>query len=66
MQTNITFQDGQNISITIPNNVISQNPTTDTITVDVYEMYGKKLIEGIKPINLVNSLAPIPTKYRDP
>jgi hypothetical protein len=51
--------------VAIPNNVISQNPTTHTITVDVYDMYGKKLIEGIKPINSVNGLAPIPTKYRD-
>jgi hypothetical protein len=36
------MKDGQNIGVAITNNVISQNPTTDTIIMDVYDAYGKK------------------------
>jgi hypothetical protein len=36
------MKEGQNIWVNIPNNVISQNPTIDTITVDIYDLYGKK------------------------
>ena len=51
---------------TIPNKVISRNPTIDTITVDVYDVYGKELIERVMPVNSVCSLVTIPTTYRDP
>jgi hypothetical protein len=50
----------------IPNKVISQNPIIDTITVDVYDMYSKELIERVTPVNSVHSLATIPITYRDP
>jgi hypothetical protein len=30
---------------------------TDTITVDVYDRYGKKLIEGVRPVNFVHGMA---------
>jgi hypothetical protein len=52
--------------VAIPNKVISQNPTIDTITVDVYDVYGKELIERVMPVNSVCSLATIPITYRDP
>jgi hypothetical protein len=41
------MKEGQNIGVAIPNNVISQNPIADTIVVDVYDAYGKKLIEEL-------------------
>ena len=44
------MKDRQNIGVTTPHNVISQKPTTNTITVDVYDRFGKKLIEGITPV----------------
>lgn len=37
------MKDEENIGVAIPN-------TTNTITVDVYDRFGKKLIEGITPI----------------
>jgi len=38
---------------------------TDTILIDVYDRYGKKLIEGIKPVNTTNHILPISKDYRD-
>ena len=32
---------------------------------DVYDVYGKKLIEGVTPINLVNGLTQTFITYRD-
>jgi len=60
------MKDWKNILVAIPNKVISQNPTIDTITVDVYDVYGKELIERVMPVNSVCSLATIPITYRDP
>ena len=57
---------GQNIGVAITNNVISQNPTTYTIKLDVYDRSGKKLIEGIRPVNSIHGLAIITITYRDP
>jgi len=57
---------GQNIGVSITNNVISQNPTTDTIAVGVYYMCGKKLIEGVTLVNSVYGLALVPIIYSDP
>jgi hypothetical protein len=59
------MKDEQHIGLAIPNNVISQNPTSDTIVVDVYDVYGKKLIEGVTPINSVHGLAQISITHRD-
>lgn len=33
---------------------------TDTITVDVYDRHGKKLIEGVMPINYIHGMAQVP------
>ena len=33
---------------------------TDTITVDVYDRYGKKLIEGVMPVNSVHGMGQVP------
>lgn len=38
---------------------------TDTITIDVCDVYGKKLIEGITPVNSINHILPISKDYRD-
>ncbi len=38
---------------------------TDTILIDVYDRYGKKLIEGITPVNPSNHTMPIFKDYRD-
>jgi YVTN family beta-propeller protein len=57
---------GQTVNLTFTG-VASQNPTTDTITVNIYDVYGKNLIEGTMPVNsLTNTLAPISITYRDP
>jgi hypothetical protein len=40
------MKDEQYIGLAIPNNVIIQNPIADTFVVDVYDIYGKKLMEG--------------------
>jgi hypothetical protein len=60
------MKEGQHIVMAIPNNVISQNPIADAIVVDVYDVYGKKLIEGVMPINSIPGLAHVPIKNRDP
>jgi len=60
------MKDEQYIGLAIPNNVISQNPTADTIVVDVYDIYGKKLIEGVMPVNSFHGLAQISITHRDP
>ena len=60
------IKDGQNIGLAIPNNVISQNPTIYTIKLDVYDRSGKKLIEGVMPVNLVHGLAIITITYGGP
>ena len=39
--------------------------TTDTILIDVYDRYGKKLIEGITPVNPANQALPNPKDYRN-
>jgi hypothetical protein len=39
--------------------------TTDTILIDVYDRYGKKLIEGITPVNPINHSRSIFKDYRD-
>ena len=39
--------------------------TTDTIVIDVYDRYGKKLIEGITPVTITNHELPISKDYRD-
>jgi hypothetical protein len=39
--------------------------TTGTIRIDVYDRYGKKLIEGITPVNPINHKMPIFKDYRD-
>ena len=39
--------------------------STDTILIDVYDRYGKKLIKGITPVNPTNHLRPIFRDYRD-
>jgi len=57
---------GQNIGVAITNNVISQNPTTDTITVGVYYVCDKKLIEGVTLVNSVHGLALVLITYSDP
>ena len=57
---------GQNIGVSITNNVISQNPTTYTITVGVYYVCGKKLIEGVMLVNSVHGLVLVPITYSDP
>jgi hypothetical protein len=38
---------------------------TDTILIDVYDKFGKKLIEGIKQLNTTNYKLPISEDYRD-
>jgi hypothetical protein len=38
---------------------------TNAITIDVQDRYGKKLIEGITPVNLTNHKMPIFKDYRD-
>jgi hypothetical protein len=38
---------------------------TDTILIDVYDRYGKKLIEGITPLNPTNQTIPIFKNYKD-
>jgi hypothetical protein len=60
------MKDGQNIGEAIPNNVISHNSTTYTIKLDVYDRSGKKLIEGVLPVNSVHGLAMITITYKDP
>ena len=60
------MKDEQNIGVAITNNVISQNPTTYTIKLDVYDRYGKKLIEGVLPVNSTHGLAMNTITYRDP
>jgi hypothetical protein len=60
------MEDGQNTGVTIQNNFINQNQTTDTIKVNVYDVYGKKLIEGVTPVNLVHGLTQTSITYRDP
>jgi hypothetical protein len=57
-------QDGQTITLNF-NNLVSQNPDTDAITVDIYDAYGKELITGITPVNAVNQALPIGILYRD-
>jgi len=47
-------QDGQTITLAFTG-LTSQNPTTDTITVDIYDVYGKNLIEGTMPVNSVSN-----------
>ena len=39
--------------------------TTDTILIDVYDRYGKKLIEGITPVNPANQALPSLKDYRN-
>ena len=39
--------------------------TTDTILIDVYDRYGKKLIEGIKTVNQTNHTMPTFKDYRN-
>ena len=39
------------------NNVASQKSTAHTITVDIYDKHGIKLIEGVTPVNSIHSLA---------
>ena len=53
------MKEEQHIGVAIPNNVISQNPIADTIVVDVYDVYCKKLIERVVPVNSVPRLAHI-------
>ncbi len=60
------MEDGKNIGVAVPNNVISQNPTKYTIKLDVYDKHGKKLIEGVLPVNSAQGLAMITITYRDP
>ncbi len=38
---------------------------TDTITIDVYDVYGKKLIEGITPVNSINQYLSTLKEYKD-
>jgi hypothetical protein len=38
---------------------------TDTILIDVYDRYGKKLIEGITSVNPTNQTIPIFKNYKD-
>ena len=38
---------------------------TDTILIDVYDRYGKKLIEGLTPVNPVNQALSRLKDYRD-
>ena len=38
---------------------------TDTIRINVYDRYGKKLIEGITPVNATNNTLPIFKDQRD-
>ena len=38
----------------------SDTITTDTITVDVYDRQGKKLIEGVMTVNSVHGMAQVP------
>lgn len=56
----------QYIGLAIPNNVISQNPIADTFVVDVYDVYGKILIEGVMLVNSFHGLEQISIKHRDP
>jgi len=37
----------------------------DTIIIDVYDIYGKKLIKGIAPINPANQALLLLKDYRD-
>ena len=60
------MKEEQHIGVAIPNNVISQTPIADTIVVDVYDVYCKKLIERVVPVNSVPRLAHILKKNRDP
>ena len=39
--------------------------TTDTILIDVYDRYGKKLIEGITPVNPAKQALPSLKDYRN-
>jgi hypothetical protein len=39
--------------------------TTDTILIDVYDRYGKKLIEGITPVNPANQALQNLNDYRN-
>ena len=39
--------------------------TADTILIDVYDRYGKKLVKGIAPVNPTNHSMPISKDYRD-
>jgi len=39
--------------------------TTDTILIDIYDRYGKKLIEGITPVNQANQTLSRLKDYRD-
>jgi len=47
----------ENIGVVIPHNIASQNANARTITVDVYDKHGIKLIEGVTPINSIHDLA---------
>lgn len=38
---------------------------TDTTTIDIYDRYGKKLIEGITPVNPVKQALSSLKDYRD-
>jgi hypothetical protein len=38
---------------------------TDTILIDVYDRHGKKLIEGITPVNPANQVLSLLKDYRD-
>jgi hypothetical protein len=48
------MKDGKNIGEFIPHNFMSQNRKTSTITVDIYDIHGLKLIEGVTPVNLIH------------
>ena len=45
---------------------MSKNSTKYTIKLDVYDKYGKKLIEGVMPVNSVNGLAILTITYKNP
>jgi hypothetical protein len=53
------MKDEMDIGQAFSNNVISQNQAADKMTVDVYDSYGKKLIEGVMPANSVHALESI-------
>jgi hypothetical protein len=59
------MKDGKNMGIAIINNFVSKKSTTYAITVDVYDAYGKKSIEGVMLINSFHGLEHVPITYRD-